>query len=314
MSKRPNSMSDHPDNFPDGLTVVLAKLGLKGEIFLHAELCGQWAMDTSGQRKVPFHLVERGTGWLHTSERGQPRLLGSGDFVVFPHDAAHCISGGPERPPDAIINQIPEIHSGQVTSLLCGFFEFQNRSAWPLLDSLPDVIVLDLKEGGSQHSAYPLVQLMITELQQKQPGMRAALNRLAYLLFIQILRMQISSGTTEGMLFALADNQIGAALNRIHHQFRRDWTVAELAKEIGMSRSVFSQKFVQMTGKTPMRYLAEWRILEASEMLRTTDASMATIAESIGYGSETAFRKAFRKIANETPGDVRRRAHRNLLN
>ncbi len=307
-------MSDHPNKFPDGLTTVLAKLGLKGEIFMQADLCGQWAMDTSGDRKAPFHLVERGTGWLHTSGQEQPRLLGSGDFIVFPHDAAHCISNGPERPPDAIINQIPETDTGQVTSLLCGFFEFQNRSAWPLLDSLPDVIVLDLKEGGGQHSAYPLVQLMITELQQKQPGMRAALNRLAYLLFIQILRMQISSGTTEGMLFALADNQIGAALNLIHDHFKRDWTVVGLARKIGMSRSVFSQKFVHMTGKTPMRYLAEWRILEASDMLRTTDTSMATIAENIGYGSETAFRKAFRKIAEETPGDVRRRAHRDLLN
>ncbi len=175
-----------------------------------------------------------------------------------------------------------------------------------MLDSLPNGIVLDLKEGGRQHSAYPLVQLMISELERNQQGMGAALNELAYLLFIQVLRMQIESGASAGLFFALADKQVGRALNLLHLNFEHDWSVAELAKEIGMSRSVFSEKFVNMVGKTPMRYLAEWRMQEASDMLRNTDAPMATVSEDVGYGSEMAFRKAFRKITGETPGMVRR--------
>ena len=306
MPKTPVFMSNRPAEVSDGLSAILAKLGLKAEIFMHADLCGLWAMDTSGRRKVPFHLVEQGTGWLHSSDSEHPRLLGSGDFIVFPHDGPHCISNGPEPPPPEIINQIPDNPTGHITSLLCGFFEFQNRNAWPLLDSLPNVIVLDLKEGGRQHSAYPLVQLMISELQQNQPGMGAALNELAHLLFIQILRMQVEMGASAGLLFALADKQIGSALNVLHLNYQHDWSVAELASEVGMSRSVFSEKFLNLVGKTPMRYLAEWRMLEATDMLRNTDASMATIAENIGYSSEMAFRKAFRKITGETPGQVRR--------
>lgn len=180
------------------------------------------------------------------------------------------------------------------------------RNAWPLLDSLPNAVVLDLKECGRQHSAYPLVQLMISELEQNQPGRGAALNELAYLLFIQVLRMQVELGASAGLLFALADKQIGRVLNSLHVNCQRDWTVAELAEVVSMSRSVFSEKFVNMVGKTPMRYLAEWRMQEASDMLRNTDAPMATVAEDVGYGSEMAFRKAFRKITGETPGKVRR--------
>ena len=298
-------VSDRPDRTTDGMSAILGRLGLKAEVFMQADLCGQWAMDTSGHRKVPFHLVEQGTGWLHTAG-SEPRMLGGGDFVVFPHDAPHCIASGPEPPSPDIVNRIPASGAGRVTSLLCGFFGFGNRNAWPLLDSLPQAVVLDLKEGGRHHSAFPLVQLMIAELTLDQPGKTAALNELAYLLFIQVLRMQFGAGSDTGLLAALADRQIGRALNLLHGDFRRDWTVAELARESGMSRSVLSEKFVRMVGKPPMRYLAEWRMQEASDMLRTTDAAIATIAENVGYSSEMAFRKAFRKITGETPGKVRR--------
>ncbi|MFT7559462.1 MAG: AraC family transcriptional activator of mtrCDE [Flavobacteriales bacterium] len=302
-------MSIRPNVFPDALSAILSKLGLEAEIFMQADLCGEWAMDTSGFRKVPFHLVEQGTGWLHGADTEQaPQLLGSGDFVVFPHNAVHCIASGFDRPPAEIMNQIPVDPKGRITSLLCGFFEFRNRSAWPLLDSLPDVVVLNLKESGYQHSAYPLVQLMISELKQNRPGKGEALNKLAYLLFIQVLRIQVEAGTSVGLLSALADKQIGHVLNLLHVQYSRNWSVADLAKEVAISRSVFSERFVHMVGKTPMRYLAEWRMLEASDMLRTTDSSIATIAENVGYGSEMAFRKAFRKITGQTPGTVRRQS------
>lgn len=304
-------MSNHPVSPSDGLSAILSKLGLEVEIFMQADLCGQWAMDTSGFRKVPFHLVERGTGWLHSSDTDTPQLLGSGDFIVFPHNAAHCISSGPDRPPSEIINKIPKNPKGRITSLLCGFFGFRNRNAWPLLDSLPDVIVLDLKESGRQHSAYPLVQLMISELEQDLPGKGDALNNLAYLLFIQVLRVQIEAGTSAGLLRALSDKQIGHVLNLLHTNYQRDWAVAELANEVAISRSVFSEKFVRLVGKTPMRYLAEWRMQEASSMLRNTDYSITIIADAVGYGSEMAFRKAFRKITGKTPGMVRRKANRN---
>ena len=308
ISKRSKNMSLSTEMGGDGLSAILGRLGLRAECFLHAEFCGAWAVDTSGQRKVPFHLVEKGTGWLHSGEPDEPVLLGSGDFVVFPHDAPHCISSDPERPPPEIVNRIPDVAEGRLTSLLCGFFTFDNRDAWPLLDSLPAVIVLDLREGGRHRQSYPLVQLMIGELERDEPGKQAALNELAYLLFIQLLRLQIDSGTSQGLLSALADKHVGRALNLLHDRFDRGWTVASLAKAVGVSRTVLSERFSALVGKTPMRYLAEWRMQEASERLRKTDASMGQIAEEVGYGSEMAFRRAFRNVTGVTPGSVRRQS------
>lgn len=306
MPLEPRNMSESPEVTDDGLTLILRRLGLSAEVFMHAELCGIWGMDTSGQRKVPFHFVERGTGWLHTSNGAEPRLLGSGDFVVFPHDAAHAISSGPELPAPEVMNQIPDRDGGRVTSLLCGFYEFEHRDAWPLLDSLPEVVVLDLKEGGRHHSAYPLIQLMATELERNQPGMPAALSQLAFLLFIEVLRMQFARGPSAGLLFALADRQIGRALNLMHRDFAHAWTVSELASRVGMSRSVFSERFNGLVGSTPLRYLADWRLQEAARLLKSTDRSIAEIAVNVGYQSEPAFRKAFRKALGVTPGQVRR--------
>jgi transcriptional regulator GlxA family with amidase domain len=138
--------------------------------------------------------------------------------------------------------------------------------------------------------------------------MSAALNQLAFLLFIEVLRMQFERRTAAGLLFALADRQIGAALNLIHRDFAHAWTVGELAAAVGMSRSVFSDKFSQLVGSTPLRYLADWRLQEAARLLKTTDRSMADIAVTVGYQSEPAFRKAFRKALGATPGQVRRGA------
>ena len=301
-------MSESPEIQIDALTSILRRLGLTAEVYLHADFCGQWGVDTSGQRKVPFHFIERGTGWLHTAADTEARLLASGDFVVFPHDGAHTLSGGPEAPPAALLNRVPEPDGSRVTSLLCGFYEFSHRDAWPLLDSLPEVVVLDLKEGGRHHAAYPLIQLMVAELERELPGMPAALNQLAFLLFIEVLRMQIEQVSSAGLLHALADRQIGHALNLIHRDFGRPWTVSDLAREVGMSRTVFSDRFSTLVGATPLRYLADWRLQEADSMLRTTDRSVAEIAARVGYQSEPAFRKAFRKVLGETPGAVRRKA------
>lgn len=298
-------MSDRPSVVPDSLSAILPKLGLKAEVFMQADLCGLWAIDTSGQRKVPFHLVEEGAGWLHTPGLdAAPRLLRKGDFVVFPHDAPHCISSDPQPPAPEIINRIPHLGDGPVTSLVCGFYGFRNRDAWPLLDSLPSAVVLNASD--EQGAAFPLLKLMMAERGKAKPGRAAVLNALAYLLFIKVLRTQIESGVSMGLLLALADRQIGPVLNLLHADFRRDWTVVELAESAGMSRSAFSDRFVSLVGKAPMRYLAEWRMREAADMLATSGASVATIAENVGYESEVAFRKAFRRITGQTPGKLRR--------
>ena len=291
----------------DALSLILHHLRLRAEVFLHADFCGVWAVDTSGQRKVPFHLIGRGNGWLHTDNSEPPILLTAGDFVVFPHDDRHAISNSAKPPLASVINQPPEPNAeGPITSLLCGYFEFQTKAVWPLLNELPGTIVLDLKETGRLGNTHAVIQQIISELELQHPGMDAAINQLAYVLFIHVLRAEMSRGLKHGLLNALMDSKIGYVLNQIHANPGDDWTVERLARRCGMSRSNFAHRFNRLVGMTPMRYVTEWRMQEAIELLETTNLSIAAIAERCGYLSEVAFRKAFRSVIGKPPGSMRR--------
>lgn len=284
---------------------------LTAEIYARPDYCGTWAVDTSGHRKVAFHLIEKGSAWLHTDDGADPLPLVTGDLVLFPRDAPHAISSSETLPPRSEINRpAPEVLTGPITSLLCGFFEFESRAVWPLLDGLPEVVTLDLRETSRSPGTAALLQLIIGELTRDAPGTDAVIDELAYVLFVHVLRSQMATGPTDGLLRALADPKIGRALNLIHSDLAAPWTVDELAREAAMSRSAFAKQFSELVGMTPMRYLAEWRMNAARELLETTDTSMAEIAERVGYQSEVAFRKAFRKIAGEAPGGVRRRSRK----
>lgn len=302
-------MSESPKKALDGgdaLSSILGRMKLRAEVFLDADFCGTWAVDTSGKRKAPFHLISRGSGWLRTGDT-EPRLLTAGDFVVLPHDDPHTISDSQTPPSPEVVNQPPAKElAGPVTSLLCGYFEFQSKAVWPLLDSLPKVSILDLKESGRLAGTHTLIQLVISELEQNRPGVEAAVNQLAYVLFIHVIRAEMARGLESGLLGALTDPKIGHALNLIHANPSHDWTIDLLAEHCLMSRSSFADRFKQLVGIPPIRYVTEWRMQEALELLQTTDLSVSAIAERSGYSSEVAFRKAFRFVIGEPPGRVRR--------
>ncbi len=298
----------------DALSAILQRLRLRAGVFVHADFCGTWAVDTSGHRKVPFHLIGRGKGWLHTKDTAEPRLLSAGDLVVFPHDAYHVIASDAAPPPTALINQpLDPQAAGPITSMLCGFFEFQSKLAWPLLDGLSDAIVLDLRDTGRALGTHSLTQLLIGELENTGPGASAAVNQLAYVLFIHVLRAAMQRGLDHGLLYALSDPKLGRALNGIHADPAAEWTLEGLATKTGMSRSAFAARFKQLVGMTPLRYITEWRMQEAADLLQTTELSIAAIAEQCGYTSEVAFRKAFRNVIGLPPGQFRRNAKSDSL-
>ena len=302
-------MSNSPNIFlnnPDALSSVLSRLDLKADVYVNGDFCGAWAMDTSGSRRIPFHLVGRGEAWLHLE--GEPaQLLSSGDLVLFPRDDRHIIAHSSKAPPLERVNAEMEVVDGPVTQLICGSFEFRNKAAWPLLDSLAPVIVLDLSDMCSTPAARTLINLMVGELNQAAPGYYAAVNHLALLLFVQVIRQQIDAGQVDsGLLAALFDPRISRALGAIHNRPEEHWTLESLAREAAMGRSSFARQFNELTGIPPMQYLAIWRMQEARSLLETTRISVAEIAERCGYESEAAFRKAFRKITGQPPGTVRK--------
>ena len=300
-------MSDRIFVNTDALGELLRWFRLKAEVYIHADFQGCWAVDTSGDRTVPFHLVHRGKSWLHLPGE-EPRLLSAGDLVVFPHDAQHYLSSESENPDEYLVNQpnASDEEVGEITGLTCGHFEFGNKANWPLLDSLPPAIVLELSDTSRLANTRTLIQLLVSELEQAEPGCKVSVDHLAHVLFIHILRSQLGKGLQNGLLKALFDPKIGKALSLIHNQMEKNWTLESLALEIGMSRAVFATEFKRLTGNTAMAYLTEWRMMRATELLQTTELSILDISEQCGYQSDVAFRKSYKKIMGYTPAEARR--------
>jgi AraC family transcriptional activator of mtrCDE len=289
----------------DPLSALLARLDFRARVFLRADFCGAWAVDTSGERRIPFHLVTRGAGWLHLPEHA-PQPIKTGQLMVFPQDGPHLLAATDQRPDPAVINQgPPEQITGPVTRLVCGYFALDRQAAMPLLDGLPPILQLDV--NASSPATTSLVQLWMLEAAGEELGADAAVDQLAQLVFIYLLRDEAARGGLHGVMGALADPRLGSVLAAIHRDPADGHTVVKLAGMAGMSSSAFSQRFKRVVGMTPAHYVRHWRLHAAARTLRETSSSMAEIAGSVGYDSEVAFRKAFSVFFGEAPGAMRRR-------
>ena len=289
----------------DALSSILRHLRLSAGLFTEAAYCGAWAVDTSGERMATFHLIQSGDSWLQ-QDAGPPRRLRPGDLVVFPRDAKHLITSSEALPDSVVVNDAPPFDPElPLTEMLCGYFEFRSQMVWPILDSLPDVLVIDLNQSPL-NEARALLQLLIGEAKSNYPGRGAVIDLLVEVLFVHALRSHIESGQSSGLLKLFAEPKLGKALNQLHANPGHSWSVASLASVAGMSRASFSQRFKDAVDDTPMNYLAKWRMQVAIEALTATDQSVTQIAEDVGYGSEAAFRHAFKNIVGKTPGEIRR--------
>ncbi|MEF8793863.1 AraC family transcriptional regulator [Thiohalorhabdus sp.] len=290
----------------DPLSDVLRHLRLQARIFLHTDFCGRWAVATSGQYTATFHLVADGQAWLHRAGQ-EPLALGSGELVVFPHDASHILSHSPEPPDPSLINRIGGVGEGGATRLVCGYIEFDRALGNPVLEALPAMLHMD--PGTEGEGVAGLRRLLLSELERESPGGEAAVDRLTDLLFIEIMRFYLQAwGDKAGFLAAVKDPPLHRALAAIHRDPGYPWGVAELARTAALSRSAFAERFRRMVGHTPAQYLTRWRMQLAAERLRHGLEPVAVIAEDLGYASEPAFRKAFRRVMGCGPGRMRREA------
>jgi AraC family transcriptional activator of mtrCDE len=289
----------------DPLTPLLTELEFSAEIYLHSHYCGMWGVDTSGSGRLPFHLISSGRGWLHTPD-GECLPLNPGDLVLFPHDSSHVVSDSPTTATavDMVPGDIHEHSTEQpVTSMICGFFTLQGGDA--LLANLPAAIVMELSDTSRHPETGLLMQLMIGELENPKPGNQVVVDQLAKALFVHILRVQMAKGLVSGLLAALFDTRVGKALSLIHSKPGKHWSLDSLAQASHQSRTVLANRFKELVGMTPMRYLAEWRMRLATRLLHAGE-STANIAEQVGYASDAAFSKAYKQITGDTPGAVRR--------
>lgn len=315
----------------DLLSDLLSSIRLSGSVFFRGDFGAPWALTSpdSGQlaeallpaarQMVLFHAVQAGECWVGL-EDGPQRSLSAGDVILFPFGNAHAMGAGdthrlddismlfPGPPPWTVPPRIAYGGDGPTTHIVCGFLHVDKALFNPLLSSLPPLLVVRPDHSHSGWMMRSSIEFLSRELDNTSPGSRSVLGRLTELLFVEVLRQHMAHlGTSElGWLAALKDDGVRRSLELIHAEPAEPWSVEELAKRAGMSRSGFAARFNELLGESPGQYLTRWRIQLASQRLRDTQDSIASIAASVGYGSESAFSRAFKREAGRGPADFRK--------
>ena len=302
----------------DVLSDILNAIHLGGGVYFRCEMSAPWGMAIPSTSAAEFHVVVRGSCWLRLPDRTDLIPLQGGDVVAFLHGGAHGLVDAPERaerPASEIVagqsleNFGPVTHGGGglPATILCGYFEFDRDALHPLVAALPPFIHLRGTETSAIAWLQTSLRFMIHETLAAKPGADAVVKRLAGVLFVQMVRAYIEqSSSPPAMLAAIADRRIGAVLSLMHKDPARAWTLEALAREAALSRSGLAARFHHLVGTTPMQYLSMWRMQLARRFLATSGLSTAAIAERVGYRSEAAFSRTFKKAIGRGPGAYRR--------
>lgn len=270
---------------------------------------GRWGVRYAKFGHPSFALVLKGPCWLSV-EGANPITLESGDFILLPATPAFTMAGDPRVKPKATVpapsgEQVDEVFHGDTTlepsvSLLGGYFAFDPLHASMLLDRLPDLFLIRASDPASGGVA-AIVELIKREALGKRAGQAFMLNRLAELLLLEALRSAPAELAASGFLAGLKDPQLSVALRGIHTRTAEPWSLATLAREAGMSRSSFAERFARVIGITPLNYLLQWRLAVAKNLLARERMSVAETALAVGYESASGFSTAFSRETGRAP-------------
>lgn len=327
----------------DTLSDLLRAVRLRGAVFYYVSNWEDWAAEAPPAREIAaavmpgaehvmeFHMVAKGSGWAAISGL-TPVRLESGDIVMFPHGDAHVMSSAPGMEPErieadwvfatrhepkpipiAFHHGVREPGSGAPvadahTILVCGFLGCDLRPFNPLVAALPRLLHLPAARAGGWVAR--VIDQAACESTQRRPGADAVLERLAEMMFVDTARRYLDSLPEDatGWLAGLRDRYVGRALALLHEYPERAWTIDELGRQVGLSRSALHERFMQFLAQPPMHYLANWRIQVGSRLLRETNRNVASIALDVGYESEAAFSRAFKRLVGLPPATWRRTA------
>jgi AraC-like DNA-binding protein len=283
-----------------------------------ALLHAPWGIRFPPAGAAGVHVILKGTAWLLPPDDGAPLLLRAGDVALMRRRKPHGLADDPDTPlwdanlddhvpaehwaPDALSE-----HSGG-TVLIGGAYYLNASRPHPLFDTLPDVVHLPARVGAASQ-VRTVVDLLGAEMDRDLPGLSAATPALLDLLLLYALRAWFESAeSTSGWVQALRDPGISAAIRAIQAFPEQPWTVASLAEEAALSRAAFARRFHALTGRPPLAYLTWWRMALACRRLKATDDTLAAVAAGVGYGSEYAFSKAFKRELGVAPSRYRRDA------
>jgi AraC-like DNA-binding protein len=314
----------------DALSETLRVVHLVGAIFINARFTAPWCyqspsadtaapiLEPGAERVVIFHLLTEGECYVELGNEPPVHLM-AGDVVVFPQGDAHRMASRPGIAPATGGAPLSEVLSrrprqlaygggGAPTGLVCGYLACDARLARMLLAGLPSVVKVNVRGSNAGAWLESSVRYALAEARSPRPGGAGVLAKLAEVLFIEVLRLYMNEQREDriGWLAGVGDRIVGAALNALHKTPAHAWTLAELAQVAGTSRSVLAERFQHLVGSSPMQYLTQWRMLLAANLLRSGNAPLTSIAEDVGYQTDTAFSRAFRREFGAPPATWRR--------
>lgn len=313
----------------DAFSEVLSGVRLKGAIFFRAEFSAPWRLATPHCRLLAptlapdaphmavYHFVVEGVA--HASlEDGTSVALSPGDIVVFPHGDPHVLSAGASATPieNAVllrriaVGDLSPFHAGgggTMTRFVCGYLTLDPLMCGPILESLPAMLKVNIRTDPSGQWLEQSILHLLEESGSDRAGSEAMLAKLSEALFVDTVRRHVASqGQATGWLAAARDPVVGKSLALLHRRPEHPWTNAELAKTVGVSRSVLLERFGSYLSEPPMSYLTGWRLRLAAQALLSSPKSVADIAAAVGYESEAAFNRAFKRTFTLPPARYRR--------
>ena len=319
----------------DPITDVFQTMHVAGVVHARLEATAPWGLAREaevGKEAIPhsaasensppqfahFGMVSRGNCWLSVEGIPDPLPLTGGDCFLLAPGSTYALRDDPRTRARSFCEVAPRnggnvIHyggGGVPTTIISGWFRFGQTSVKPLRRLLPELILVKADQAQTL-ALHATLQLLASEMAEPAPGSEVMVNRLADILFIQCVRAHIASSSEtckSGWLRAIFDPKIGAALKAMHERVENPWTVETLAVAAGMSRSAFALRFKELLGETPLEYLTNWRMYKATGLLREGDRKLFEVAKSVGYDSDAAFSKAFKRVLGVAPREFRRSA------
>ena len=321
----------------DALSDVLEVVRLTGALFFIVDASPPWVAEVPAsqglapailprvQHVVSYHVVREGACWCQMPAEA-PVWLEPGDVIVAPHGDAYVLSTAPTissgLTPDQTLTWFREMASGQFPfvvddaggdgerlHIVCGFLGCDALPFNPVLATLPRMLHVRRPRASESDRLDALVEFAVSESRAPHAGSRSVLIRIGELMFVEILRRYLTTLTAEetGWLAGLRDPLVGRALASLHKGPNHSWTLEKLAREVGASRSVLAQRFTQFVGEPPMHYLTRWRMQRAAGLLADGAAKVSAVAREVGYDSEAAFSRAFKKLTGVAPTAWRNR-------
>lgn len=320
----------------DILSEVLSAVRLSGSVYFDVTAASPWVAEAppsaqiadaimpGAQHAIEYHVVVRGSCWVSIvdGEPFEPVRLEEGDIVVIPHGEPHALSSSPgmRAQPDLAIHRRPsddnalpfELKTGtggaSDVRLICGFFTCDVLPFNPLLNALPHFMHFGRKTSAASNGMLEqFIRLAAAETSNKRAGGQSILNRLSELMFVEAIRVHMGSlaAKNTGWLAGLQDPLVGRALGLLHSRPAHPWTLDDLAAKAGTSRSALADRFTTVTGYPPIQYLTRWRMQLAAKRLADSGTKVAAIAQEVGYDSEAAFSRAFKKFSGRSPSEWR---------